>query len=339
MSAEYKKLPVVDLSELTPRLIDTAQELVTLKYTLDCKAKNNPCFVPDDLHGPMRDGVYGPHFGEDFLNRIIPFLPRNSAETECEVMMVPTANTFGCSWCWWPDSIHIEGKEKRIKEHIFSREGIKHSSFRFIVELGLFLPREGKNMVNFCRAHAIEHIPVRVTKVHYPAADKIKIYAVKGVGGTDFWAVYEHRFVQKLRHCGYALPLLRVYGVEVLNDWPSDFPPILSLLSNESTCTNTMLFYNPVIDIALVQKELQHTNENARLAEQYIPIGLLALPIKNKIFVLVLVFFCLMVSSIIALVSDGVLEGITWGLVMFFLGMLTFFIFPVLQIKAKCIER
>lgn len=264
MSDENVALPVADLSGVSPCLLDAAQELVTLKYTLDSKAKHNPSFVPEDLHGPMSGGEYGPHFGETFFNCIIPFLPHDSAETEREVMMVPTANTFGCSWRCWPDSILREGEEDTIREHIFSSEG--------------------KNRVNFCRAHGIEHIPAQVSKVHYPAAEQIKIHAVTCVGGTDYWAVYEHRFVQKLRHSGYALPLLRAYGVQILNDWPSDFPSIISVLSHENTCTDTTLFHNPVIDIELVQQELDRATESARLAEQYVPARLLALPIKNKNF-------------------------------------------------------
>lgn len=339
MSEENEALLVADLSGLSPSLIEAAQELVTLKYTLDSKAKHNPSFVPEDLHGPMSGGEYGPHFGETFFNCIIPFLPHDSAEKERNVMMVPTANTFGCSWRWWPDSILREGEEDTIREHIFSREGIKRSSFSFIVELGLFLPNEGKNRVNFCRAHGIEHIPAQVSKVHYPAAEQIKIYAVTCVGGTDYWAVYEHRFVQKLRHSGYALPLLRAYGVQILNDWPSDFPSIISVLSHENTCTDTTRFHNPVIDIELVQQELDRATESAQLAEQYVPARLLALPIKNKIFILALTFFCCMASYIVSLFSDGALEEITSGLTIVFLGMLIFFILPVLQIKSKCIDR
>lgn len=300
MIEENQALPVADLSGLSSSLIEAAQEIVTLKYTLDSKAKHNPSFVPEDLHGPMSGGEYGPHFGETFFNCIIPFLPHDSAEKERNVMMVPTANTFGCSWRWWPDSILREGEEDTIREHIFSREGIKRSSFSFIVELGVFLPNEGKNRVNFCRVHGIEHIPAQVSKVHYPAAERIKIYAVKCVGGTDYWAVYEHRFVQKLRHSGYALPLLRAYGVQILNDWPSDFPSIISVLSHENTCTDTTRFHNPVIDINLIRQKFERDAECTRIAEQHAKKYLPSLLVNHKPFLLALIFlFSFVVCSVV----------------------------------------
>ncbi len=83
-------------------------------------ARDHSGYVPDDLHGPMGGGEYGPSHGMCFFNRIIPFLPRDSEVHEPEILYVPVAHTLGCSWQWWPDRYLSEEDEEGIKLHIFS---------------------------------------------------------------------------------------------------------------------------------------------------------------------------------------------------------------------------
>lgn len=75
---DEKSLNIVDLSHLSALQIKAAREFTDLKFDIDMKARDCPKNIPDDLHGPMRGGEYGPYFGMCFFNSIMPFMPRDS---------------------------------------------------------------------------------------------------------------------------------------------------------------------------------------------------------------------------------------------------------------------
>lgn len=112
-------------------------------------------------------------------------MPRNSEIHTPETLLIPASQILGCSWRWWPDLYQSKEDEEKIKSHIFSEYGISSTSYTSIPELGLFLPDEGKNRVNFYRHHKIDNIPARVYTHHYAKAERIAIYVVDIAGGKD----------------------------------------------------------------------------------------------------------------------------------------------------------
>ncbi|MCZ5103459.1 hypothetical protein O5183_04685 [Escherichia coli] len=216
-----EKLKHADLSSLPEQVRVAARELVDLKFRIDMAARGGTSGIPLDLHGRMTGGEWGPHCGLEFFCSIIPFFPRDFETCSVTEMLVPTLHTFGCNWRWWPDRYCSDKDEHYIRRHIFSDYGLKSTSYTFIPQLGLFCPSEGKNRVNFCRHHGIEYIPAQVYSHDYPEANRISVYVQDTAGGLDVWAVLDNRYVQKVTHYAFALPLLCAYGVEFPGKWYS----------------------------------------------------------------------------------------------------------------------
>jgi hypothetical protein len=327
-----EKIKVADLSHLAESLIEAAQGLVDTKFRVDVAARNSPKDIPDDLHGPMRGGEYGPNFGMCFFNSIIPFLPREWEVEEPELLSVPVAHTFGCSWRWWPDRYLKDDDEMKIRNHIFSDYGIRSTSYTAIPELGLFLPHEGKNRVNFCRHHNIEYLPARVYMHHYPHAERIKLYVLDVAGGKDVWAVLDDRFVQKISHYDYALPLLRAYGVAVLGKWPEELPSLISLLEHADHCTDCDTFHHHVLDANAVKKVVEEK-------ELYVKCALLDLPVHRKYRFLVWIFLIwLMAVATWGAFDEGIVGKASLTIFAFTSGIIAVGIAPIMKIKKKYLE-
>lgn len=328
-----------DLSYLTPAMVSAARDFVDLKFQIDTVARKSPANIPDDLHGPMGGGEYGPYNGSGFFNNIIPFLPRDRTSQKATVMAVPVAHSLGCSWNWWPDNDKPTREKNEIISRISSEHGIRSTSYTYIPELGLFLPGEGKNRVNFCRFHDIEHVLAQVCVEHYPEAERIKVYITVVAGGRDVWAVLDNRFVQKVSHYAYALPLLKAYGVTVSHKWPEDLPALYVLLQNERYCSQDDTFYKKVIDVNAVREVLDKTTKRATLAEQYVRCGLLDLPLRKKFIYLAWVSLVWLVSAIAwGNISEGVIGEMSLATLAFTSGILTLMMAPVLQVRRKHLD-
>lgn len=268
-----------DLSYLAPAMARAARDFVDLKFQIDTKASKSPESIPQGLYGSMR--------GEDFFDCVLPFRSQKWMVDEPELLNVPVTHTLGCSWRWWPDDRFInEHDERIIRDHIFSPFGIDETSYTFIPELGLFLPGEGKNRVNFCRYHNIEHIPAKVYTHHYPEPGRINLYVLDINGKRDVWAVLDNRYVQRVQHYAFALPLLSAYGVAVLHKWPRYLPRMQTLSVFGDRCSENNLFHRAVIDA-----EALHS-----LAEPYVWCRLLNRHLSKK------AIFCGMILFLVALV-------------------------------------
>lgn len=329
-----------DLSYLTPAMVRAARDFVDLKFQIDTLARKSPANIPDDLHGPMGGGEYGPYNGSGFFNNIIPFLPRDRTSQKATVMAVPVAHSLGCSWNWWPDNDKPTKEKNEIISRITSERGISSTGYTYIPELGLFLPGEGKNRVNFCRFHDIEHVPAQVYVEHYPEAERLKVYIIGVAGGRDVWAVLDNRFVQKVSHYAYALPLLKAYGVTISHEWPKDLPALYVLLQNERYCSEDDTFHRKVIDIIAVRKVLDKASEKAALAEQYARCGLLDLPLRKKFICMAWVLLVWLVSAVVwGNFREGVVGEISLVILAFTSGILFVMMVPVFQIKWKNLDR
>jgi len=329
-------LTSLDVSHLSDEMVRAAQTFAGLKFNIDMLGKSWPEDIPDDLHGPMCGGEYGPEFASSFFTAIIPFFPRNTESQRATVCVVPVAHTLGCSWRWWPDYKSPKEDTELIRAHILSEYGAGGTAYTWVCELGLCLPGEGKNRINFCRHHGIETLPAQVYVEHYPAAERMEIIVLSVAGGRDVWAILDNRYVQKVSHYAYALPLLRAYGIKVSRAWPKDLPPVHTLLQNACECTNDSLFHREVIDAEAVQQLLDNAEQKVKEAEAFTRCGLLNLPIRRKFFYCFVMIFVWMVSAII---WDSFREEITGGIALaiaaFCSGVLTVMMAPVIQIQQK----
>jgi hypothetical protein len=141
----------------------------------------------------------------------------------------------------------------------------------------LFCPGEGKNRVNFCRHQGIEYIPARVYPHDYPEAKRISVYVQDTAGGLDVWAVLDNRYVQKVTHYAFALPLLRAYEVEFPDKWPAGWPSISDLLANQLCCTDDSTFHKPEIDMKGVRDVLDRDKTCRENGEMYVKTSVLEL--------------------------------------------------------------
>ena len=263
-----------DLSYLTPAMVRAARDLVDLKFQIDTKACKSPESIPQGICESMR--------GEDFFDCVLPFRSQKWVVHEPEFFFVPVTHTLGCSWRWWPDEKYFAREdERKIRDYIFSPVGIDDTSYTFIPELGLFLPGEGKNRVNFCRYHNIEHIPAKVYTHHYPEAVRIKLYVLDINGQRDVWAVLDNRYVQRVQHYALALPVLSAYGVAVLHKWPGYLPRMQMLSVFGDCCSESNLFHRAVIDAEALRS----------LAEPYVWCRLLNRHLSKKTIYGVMILF------------------------------------------------
>lgn len=240
-------------------------------------------------------------------------------------MNVPTAHTLGCSWRIWPDPNISKQEKEKVISYINSEAGIKGTQYIHVPELGLFLPHEGKNRVNFCRFHNIEHIPANTSTVHYPDTQRIKIYVrqdPKRRDVRDVLAILDNRYVQKVNHYAYALPLLRAYGVTVLDAWPKDLLKPSVLLGYEHQFCSNKGFKKETIDINDVRAELDRAEEKRKEDDQYISCTLIDLPIKKKFVHLALIPLFMLLSAIIwESFDEGIIATVAFAILAFTSGI------------------
>lgn len=333
-------LSSLDVSHLSDEMVSAAKTFAGLKFNIDMLGRDRPNDIPDDLHGPMGGGEYGPDFASDFFTAIIPFFPRNKESQGSSVCAVRVAHTLGCSWRWWPDNKSSLEDTDKIRAHILSEYGVGSAAYAWIHELGLCLPGEGKNRINFCRHHGIETLPARVYVEHYPAAERMEIIDLNVAGGRDVWAVLDNRYVQKVSHYAYALPLLRAYGVKVSNRWPEGLPPVHALLQHARECTNDSIFHRKVIDAEAVKQLLDRAVQKVMEGEAFTRCGLLHLPIRRRFLYCFMVLFILMVAyAVWESFREGITGGIALATMAFCAGILVVMMAPVLQIQQKHIEK
>ncbi|CNB82203.1 hypothetical protein [Yersinia similis] len=334
-----ENIKAVSLSHLTPQMVKAARDFVDLKFQIDTEGRRYPGNIPDDLHGPASGGEYGPYFGSDFFNNVIPFLPRRHALPPVEIMSVPVNHTLGCSWRLWPDPDILITEKEEVISYINSEHGIRDTYYIYISELGLFLPGEGKNRVNFCRYHNIKHIPACVRVGYYPDADTIKIYVLDIAGGRDVWAVLDNRFVQKVSHYAYALPLLRAYGVKVLHEWPKVLPAMSDILHNARYCSEDSDFHKTVIDISAVRDVLNKAVEKKVWGEEYVRCRLISFPLRKKYVYLAWVSVVWLVATIVlGSFREGLVGDIALAVVAFTTGSLFVMMTSIFQVRKKHLE-
>jgi hypothetical protein len=205
--------------------------LVQSKYVLDKVVRSSGArYLCSELNG---DDHYGPLEGPDFFRQVFPFVPTFGGMADSFAALVPTNQTVGCSWRWRGEDL----SEDRRKEYFerFTNPPPKslrtHTGYLWIRPLGLLLPVEGKNRVDFLREEKVEWFPAWATECDYPAPSRLVVYSVKVYGQSECWAVLDGRWVERMPHPNWSKPVLRAYGVAVEQRWPHDFPSVQNVVA------------------------------------------------------------------------------------------------------------
>nr|WP_295784082.1 hypothetical protein [Rhodoferax sp.] len=219
-------------SAVSDRLRSAAKQFVKSKYLLDkaIAIEGGKC-----LAGELSGSQGSPDVGTSFFLSVFPFAYGWKFKGAKFSTLVQTELTLGCSWKWRGRELTPEERKARLEffttlePQVRIRAG-QEATYFWIRSLGLLLPNEGKNRVDFLREEGIESIPALVAEVEYPDPDRIVLYQVKAAGRQECWAVLDGRWVQRVPHPSWAKPLLDAYGVQEEQRWPLAFPQIDEVL-------------------------------------------------------------------------------------------------------------
>ncbi|WP_071547532.1 hypothetical protein [Pseudomonas aeruginosa] len=224
--AEVESMLPINL-EVSERLSRAVQALAYNKFVMDRDVHQHSAGM---LAGDLHDGAYGPAEPLPFLARVLPFMWAAAHAEGREYALVPTANTLGCSWRWRRRSLDDEKAQRLVQQLTDSRalqnDSLDRASYALVRPLGIFAPHEGKNRVDFLREEGIELIPAEVSYIDYPSADRLKLYRVAAGTFAEIWAVLDARWVERVPHPSWAIPLLNAYWVSLADEWPAQLAPI-----------------------------------------------------------------------------------------------------------------
>lgn len=214
----------VDLG-ISDELNSVVRAIVRNKHILDAAVSDQgAAMLARDLH----DGDYGPHEPMPFLHKILPFPHAIERSPDYRPATVPTANAIGCSWNWRKkhlDENQAATRREKLSNTVALLDGsLDTTAYCWIKPLGLIVPSEGKNRVDFFREEGIDSIPADINECTYPTPDRIAIYNVEHNGFKATWAVLDGRWVENVPNPSWTLPLMTAYGARTARAWPSDFP-------------------------------------------------------------------------------------------------------------------
>lgn len=226
MAIKTDQLPMLQ-DTVSERLHHAIKMFVHNKYLLDKAVMKDGGHC---LGGELYGGRLGPQEGPSFYRLVFPFAPKWGSGGERFSALVPTCQTLGCNW----KQRNQRPEPEKCKEYVTfftdpARGSItgyspEQADYMWIRPLGLVLPNEGKNRVDFLREEQVELIPARVSEHDYPAASRIVLYRVKVHGKHECWAVLDGRWIERVNHPSWATPVLNAYGVSIDQQWPSEFP-------------------------------------------------------------------------------------------------------------------
>jgi hypothetical protein len=202
-----------------------AENFVKAKYAFDMAILRHSklaLFVDQQLISP--EGR--PHTAYDYCSLVLPFFRPVETE-ESSSCNVPVANTLGCSWRWRGCDLSRDEYEGYLEYFCDPlRANVKDlgaSDYLVIEAIGLILPIEGKNRVDFMRSENIEFIPTNISRTQYIQPSRLKLFNLVCNGEPLVFCVLDGEWVQRLRFPRLALPLLAALGVETLEHWPADW--------------------------------------------------------------------------------------------------------------------
>ena len=171
----------------------------------------------------LRMGCGGPEQPQEFFRARFPFFevlldPPRERPVRADA---PTAQTLGCSWSWRAGDEAPEVQQELLRKLQRPPMDTDDVHYLWIRNLGLYIPREGKNRVDFFREHGVEMIPAFVTPCTYPAPERFGVYEM-GLGEQrQIWIVLDGNFAQPAPVCfGEIEALWQAYGVAPSRRWP-----------------------------------------------------------------------------------------------------------------------
>lgn len=255
--------------EVPERLSRAVQTLAYNKYVMDLDVHQHSASM---LAGDLHDGAYGPAEPLPFLARVLPFMWAAKHVEGREYALVPTVNTLGCSWRWRRRSLDDEKAQRLVQlltdSHALENDSLGRASYALIRPLGILAPNEGKNRVDFLREEGIEQIPAEVFYIDYPSAERLKLYQVEAGAFAETWAVLDDRWVERVTHPSWAIPVLNAYGVALKQEWPGEFASIGDVLEAFLGCRGSTQasghpeYRNaPVVDLETLKVQSEYQAE------------------------------------------------------------------------------
>lgn len=265
-------------------LAAAVRKYVHRKYVLDKLCAEHD--LNGMVDGTLRGGYSAPAEAHSFFIRTMPFASRRGVTSFPEPFLVPVANTLGCSWRWRPSSIKPEEKQalvdKLLEPDRAAPQGKHAADYHLITPLGLVLPHEGKNRVDFLRSEGVSHVPARVTVSDYPAPAQIVLYKVVIRNKSRMLAVLDQNWIQFVDHEEWAEPLLHAYGVTTEHGWPEHLPRLQHVVDaldqqengNELVWPADSPFPNvPTVSVLDIQKKQVSATEKALRESELLNVG------------------------------------------------------------------
>ena len=177
---------------------------------------------------------------------------------------------------------------------------------------------------------------------HYPDTDRIKIYVLNVASGLDVWAALDDRYIQKVSHYAYALPVFRAYGIAIFNQWPEEFPSLTEVLQYEHCCSEELGYKYRTIDADAVQEKLDKVERDNIFKLQWVRCNLLELDFSlSNIFMILLFTMITWITSLIVWQSTSVeyLNTVAGTLFTFTSGILFVVFVPVFKCRRKHLRQ
>lgn len=338
---EEEVLPVLP-NIISNDLLRAIKGFVHNKYLLDklVREEGGFCFA-GELSG---DGM-GPQEATSFYRAIFPFVPVWRENGERFSALVPTCQTLGCSWRWRNRNLTPEARKKCLslftdpERGSFTGNSVERADFMWVEKLGLVLPNEGKNRVDFLREEQIEMIPARVSAYDYPDASRIVLYRVKLHEKYEYWAVLDGRWVERLNHPFWATPVLYAYGVPKDQQWPLTFPPQWEVLEGFNSPSGNPDFLNEDI-VDLQRITLVNADRQEVLPCSQMDLRVTQLRSKSIVWWWIGSFFasliCISLMPHTWFVNLGIFAGFILGTT---LGMGLFYFLPLLRTTRAILKQ
>jgi hypothetical protein len=184
--------------------------------------------------------------------------------------LVPARRTIGDAHRRYPEAMPMEEQEEKLAFLQLTDRTVwgnqECATYTWIRPLGLFLAGEGKNRVSLFQRLGIEWIPACVSAEDYPSPDRIVLYMIKGVCSPQCWAVLDGRWAEQLANPAWALPVLRAYGVEVEQRWPTELPPLTEVMRAQEEIAKDHRLKRPQVDLDVVRAREAWENEHVRVS-------------------------------------------------------------------------
>lgn len=172
----------------------------------------------------------------DTLKAVLPFFEAGADPGPQRPAQVPVRYVVGSSWRWaeggLPYGIRtVEEAIERFTRDSCAEAGNLVADICYIKPLGIFyVSGEGKNRVAFLARHGIEFMPCRLNERGYPAAEQLRLVAVREGALCSWVCILDSNSAVAIPYPEFTLPLLDAYGVE-RTKWQDTWPPEAAVMN------------------------------------------------------------------------------------------------------------